>query len=266
MFDNLRRTLLSWGVFFCFGDDFLLKGLISFWNNILIRNWEHSFPIIISIFSLLIATRSFNTNRAKIKFIKNIARPYYYVKAGQLILVPENNKKKVLNTFPTGILFHVAVLNFSPKDVAYFNIHCEIDKDFQEIYTMKSFGYFAEKDKIVIFRQSSSQIGEIPIPNEPQGKFEANSLTPLYGFVRLDDYLGKKKLPKKVTFKISYALKKWYLPFRLYSTKRIIVKGPVFNSWLIEQQLMKQLKKEEKTPGNSRKTPPYNKKRRRNKK
>ena len=89
----------------------------------------------------------------------------------------------------------------------------------------------------------------------------------MYGFVRLDDYLGKKKLPKKVTFKISYALKKWYLPFRLYSTKRIIVKGPVFNSWLIEQQqLMKQLKKEEKTPGNSRKTPPYNKKRRRNKK
>lgn len=62
------------GCLFCFGDDFLLKGLISFWNNILIRNWEHSFPIIISIFSLLIATRSFNTNRAKIKFIKNLLK------------------------------------------------------------------------------------------------------------------------------------------------------------------------------------------------
>lgn len=252
---------------FLSGDDFLLKGLISFWNNILIGNWEHSFPIIISIFSLLIATRSFNTNRAKIKFIKNIAKPYYCVKTGQLILVPENNKNKVLQTFPMGILFHIAVLNSSPKDVAYFNIHCEIDKDFQEIYTMKSFGYLPEKEKVVIFRQSFSRSGEIPIPKEPQGKFEANSLTPLYGFVRLDDYITRKELPKKVTFKISYALKKWYFPFQLYNTKRITVKGRAFNSWLIEQQqLMKQLKKEEKNLENSHQTPPYSKKRRKHRK
>lgn len=245
----------------------MLKSLIDFWNNIFIANWKYTFPIIISVFSLIIATRSFNTNRARIKFLKKIFQPYYLVNENQLALVSGDDKSKVLYNFPMGILFHISVLNSSPKDVAFFNLHCEINKSLDEIYTKQSLAYIKGKDNVVIFKRSQDFIGEITIPEEPQGKFEANSLTPLYSFIRLDKYIFNDQLPKKVTFKLSYAMRKWYFPFRIYSTKKIVVKGETFTSWLKEQQeLAKKSKKPKKSSANASQTPPYSKKKRRHRK
>lgn len=243
----------------------MLKDLIDFWNNIFIANWKDTIPIIVSVFSLIIATRSFNTNRAKIKFLKEISQPYYFVNANQLILVSGEDKSKELYSFPMGILFHVSVLNSSPKDVAYFNIHCEINKTLDEVYTKKSLAYIPGDNNVVVFKKTPYVVGEIPIPDEPQGKFEANSLTPLYCFIGLDKYLSPNQLPEKVTFKISYAIRKWYFPFRIYSTKKIVVKGDKLTSWLKKQlESVKESKKTMKNYVGPKQTPPYSKRRKHN--
>lgn len=53
-------------------------------------------------------------------------------------------------SFNNGIMFHFQILNPSPKDIAYFNMHFVSDGRIAQVWTMKSFGYMEKEPKIIM--------------------------------------------------------------------------------------------------------------------
>lgn len=163
----------------------------------------------LSIISLIIAAVSatftglnFYSNRAVlIKFGEGDKHPLPVVKGE---IYASNGKDEI--PFSEGILFHLQILNPSPKDIAYFHMQFIVDERLTEMWTLKSFGY-VEKTPKIILSDLIKGTGEITIPPSPQGVFKAHSFTPIYAFMSTDGH----PFPKKVNFQFKYSVR--HFPF-----------------------------------------------------
>jgi len=187
-------------------------------------SWISIISIFISLTSALSAFLSYKSNQPKIHFINKVKFHIEIMDANEIKLI-SNRSGKVLYRFPNGILFHLGVLNSSPKDVAFFNLHCDVDKKLDEIFTKSSLGYIREEGTFILEKNNFK--AEIQLPNMPQGKFKANSYTPIYAFLRIDKYLLQEQTPKKVTLNISYAVNNLIKPWQPFKTKRVTIKNPI---------------------------------------
>ena len=186
--------------------------------------WISIITILISLTSALSAFLSYRANKPKIHFIDKVKFHTEDIFPGEIKLVA-NETGKVLYEFPYCILFHFGVLNSSPKDVAFFNLHCDVDKNLDEVYSESSLGYINESGKFILEKDGFE--GEITLPNMPQGKFEANSYTPIFAFWRVDKYLFQDYMPKKVVLSLNYAVNNFLKPWQHFKTKKIKVNNPI---------------------------------------
>lgn len=186
--------------------------------------WISIITILISLTSALSAFLSYKANKPKIHFIDKVKFHTEDIFPGEIKLVANKNGK-VLYEFPYGILFHFGVLNSSPKDVAFFNLHCDVDKNLDEVYSKKSLSYINESGKFLLEKDGFK--GEITLPDMPHGKFVANSYTPIFAFWRVDKYLFQDYRPKKVVLSLNYAVNNFFKPWQHFKTKTIKVKNPI---------------------------------------
>lgn len=220
---------------------------------------------VISIISLVIAAVSaiftglnFYANRAVlIKFGEDDKHPLPIVN-GEIYASTGNQKVP----FKNGIIFNFQVLNPSPKDIAYFNMHYEADGRISQVWTIKSFGFMEGDPKIVMVDPIKGK-GEINIPYSTQGVFKAHSFTPIYAFMSTDEFL----FPQKVNFQFYYSVR--HFPF--------IGKKSYYNKFSIDldltnvelemkakQKVMTQLTTPMQQSLTSKQTPPYSKRRKHN--
>lgn len=189
-------------------------------------------PTLISLASLIIALLSYNSHRAKICFLSQMTSEKI-LDFEQIKVISKNKQSfnQVLLPFPKGVLKRINILNPSPVDVAYFNLHATIDNQELEVYTQNSFAYLP-KPYVFEYTRSNGWTGEIPIPSSPQGKFKANSNNTFYLFVPFDKMLYlAKHLPKKCTIEFSYALRTFHRPFMPYTTKKIEIDPTILKEW-----------------------------------
>lgn len=81
----------------------------------------------------------------------------------------------------SGVLFHYQFLNPSPHDIAFFNLHFDAAGRTCQFFCDKSVGYATKNPTFI--HHDLINTAELPFPHEPQGTFNANSLTPLYCFL-----------------------------------------------------------------------------------
>lgn len=193
--------------------------------------------IFISLISALIAFSSYRLSKPKINFIK-FDNEYRFLEMNQLTAISKEKETYGLPVyiFPSGILIHLNVLNSSPQDVAYFNVLFSSEGKVLEAYTMKSISYIPHSMKIILSKEDKQ--GEIPLIEKPHGKFLANSDTPIYTFLRLDNIFQKASLPNDLTFQIQYAIRTWRHPFKPYSIKEIHIPVNDLRKWKAQEQLL----------------------------
>lgn len=211
----------------------------------------------ISIISLFIAAASalftalnFYSNRAVlILFGKSDIHPLP-VTEGEIYAT--DSEKTV--PFSNGILFHLQVLNPSPKDIAYFHMQFVADDRLAEVWTMKSFGYMNEPN--IIMYDPIKGRGEINIPESPQGIFKAHSFTPLYAFMSTDG----SPFPHYVNFQFKYSVRHFPFLGKRSFYKVLSVNLDLTNVEIemkLKQKAMQQLTSQEQKSPKSKQTPPY---------
>ncbi|WP_051998286.1 hypothetical protein [Loigolactobacillus coryniformis] len=157
--------------------------------------------LLISGFSTLIAILSYYRNRSElILFGKGSASSPTPIIAGEITIEDPSGKKESL---PDGLLVHMQFLNPSPNDIAYFNFHFEMNGRIVEAVTQKSYSWFTDRPRFVL--HDLLHTAEISFFKEPQGKFPANSLTPIYAFMPLE----MSPIPDQVSFVICYAIRRF---------------------------------------------------------
>lgn len=219
----------------------------------------------ISIISLLIAAISaaftglnFYANRAVlIKFGENDKHPLPVVRNE---IYAYNGKQTV--PFENGIIFNFQVLNPSPKDIAYFNMHFISDDRIAQVWTMKSFGYMEKETKIIMTDPIKGK-REINIPYSTQGVFKAHSFTPIYAFMSTDGF----PFPQKVNFQFNYSVRRFPFIGKKSYYKEFSIDLDLTNVELgmkSKQKVMKQLTLPVQKSLKSKQTPPYSKRRKHN--
>lgn len=220
---------------------------------------------IISIISLSIAAISalftglnFYANRAVlIKFGEEDKHPLPIIKNE---IYAYNGVQTV--PFKNGIMFHFQILNPSPKDIAYFNMHFVSDDRITQVWTMKSFGYM-EKEPKIIMNDPIKGKGEINIPYSTQGVFKAHSFTPIYAFMSTDEF----SFPQQVNFQFNYSVRRFPFIGKKSYYKEFSIDLDLTNVELgmkSKQKAMKQLTQQEQKLPKSKQTPPYSKRRKHN--
>lgn len=220
---------------------------------------------IISVISLFIAAISamftglnFYSNRAVlIKFGEDDNHP---------LPVVENEiyaySGKQTAPFNNGIMFHFQILNPSPKDIAYFNMHFVSDGRIAQVWTMKSFGYMEKEPKIIMTDPIKGK-GEINIPYSTQGTFKAHSFTPMYVFMSTDEF----PFPQKVSFQFNYSVRHFPFIGKKSYYKKFSINLDLTNvesGMKSKQKVMKQLTLPVQKLLKPNQTPPYSKRRKHN--
>lgn len=227
--------------------------------------------IIISIISLIIsglsatvAILSFTSNKAELIFFRDDdLEPLAIIKSEIFARYKDDNGKEKQIPFPNGILYHIQVFNPSPQDIAYFHMEFIVDKEIhKDVWTLKTLGWATDRAKIVM-NDLIHGPGEIFIPSAPQGVFKAHSFTPLYLFVTTDG----SPFPKQLSFQFKYAVRSF--PYfgkkhRYKSFRRDLDLSNVELGMKSKQEAMKQLTLPVQKLPKSKQTPPYGKRRKRN--
>lgn len=201
--------------------------------QIITNSWSQIISIIVSLVSVLVAVKSYNTNRARIFFLKSMSEEKM-LDFGQIKVISKDTDSfnKTLLPFPEGVLKRINILNPSPIDVAYFNLHAVVDDQDVEIYTEKSFGYFKQKYTFQ-FTRHNGWTGEIILPPAPQGKLKANSNNTFYLFIPFDKMIYQyRHIPKSCVIELSYALKDWKHPLTPYKTKKMTIDSSIWKGWI----------------------------------
>lgn len=229
--------------------------------------------IVISIISLIISglsatvsILSFASNKATLIFFgdEDLVPEATIESEITAIYKDEKGKQKHIS-FPNGILYHIQVFNPSPKDIAYFHMKFIADGCIhKDVWTLKTLGWATDNAKIVM-NDPLHGPGEIYIPDAPQGVFKAHSFTPLYLFVKTDG----SPFPKQLTFQFKYAVRSFPYFGKDHHYKSFVNDLDISNTEREMQskiEVMKQLTQPVQKSQKSKQTPPYSKKRRRNKK
>lgn len=219
--------------------------------------------LVISGISVFIALLSFISNKAELIFFsdQNNEKPEA-ITDGEIKTVYISNKQRKRVNLPEGILYHVQILNPSPKDIAYFHMEFLFDKKPTSMITTNSFAWLTDKVRFEKYDPIQGS-GTLPLPSEPQGVFKAHSFTPLYAFTPLE--VGN--LPQDVEFQFRYAVRKFpYIGKRNhYQTFKIKLDlSGTKESIAVKTKAMKQLTQQEQKLPKSKQTPPYSKRRKHN--
>lgn len=214
----------------------------------------------ISAFASIFGILSFIANRREIiSFSPKSENAWSPIAKGEIIAKVKNGTKDKIEQFNNGFLIHLQVLNPSPHDIAFFDMHFEWDRKIVGPWTLKSFGYSDGPVKIILLDPKLT--AEIPIPPANQGVFKANSFNPLYVFASTDE----GPLPKYATFSFKYAVRKFpYIGkknhYSEFSMDLNLTKLPELQKLQIES--MKQLMQPTQSKKESNSTPPYSSRKR----
>lgn len=157
--------------------------------------------IFVALLSLLVSFLNFISNKAELIILSDLSdSAFESVINGEITVRLEKNKTTSLEK---GILLRLSLLNSSPKDIAFFNLHFKINGKIEEAFTKQSYGWSEKEPKFILHDLKRTM--EIPVPNNVFGVFKAHSCNVLYLYVPIT----MTPIPKSAIFHMDYSVRKF---------------------------------------------------------
>ncbi|WP_057871064.1 hypothetical protein [Liquorilactobacillus ghanensis] len=95
-------------------------------------------------------------------------------------------------------------LNSTSRDIAFFHSCFYVNNELKELYTNRTVAWNSSNPHFIWNKGDSSS--DLIFPDNVNGIFKANSLTPFYAYIPLPE---NESVPKKITFSIKIAVRRF---------------------------------------------------------